>query len=125
MLALERFHDAKSEKSLELVEQALSFYDDNRHRDAGMLYAHDPKVAATNYMHYRKAVSHRNGRRSKPCGPVLSAKTSELLRSAKACQPEASQCQDTRLAAHRWRGESFAISPIDSNPADLASASSS
>ncbi|MES0881085.1 ATP-binding protein [Roseibium sp. SCP14] len=49
MLALERFHEAQYSQSLDLVERALDIYDENRHRDLALGYAHDPRVAATNY----------------------------------------------------------------------------
>ena len=49
MLALERFHEGRYRQSLELVEQSLSIYDDERDRDLALHYGHDPRTAATNY----------------------------------------------------------------------------
>jgi len=49
MLALERFHAAQYESSLDLVRQALAIYDPVLHRDFALRYGHDPRSAATTY----------------------------------------------------------------------------
>jgi predicted ATPase len=54
MLALERFHAGEYRKSLELVDNALSLYDPDVHRDLALTFAHDPRTAATNYIAWNK-----------------------------------------------------------------------
>ena len=49
MLALEHFHAAQYESSLDLVGQALAIYDPISHRDLARRYGHDPRSAATSY----------------------------------------------------------------------------
>lgn len=49
MLALERFHEGFYLPSLQLLEEALSFYDATAHRRFGLRYGHDPRTGAMNY----------------------------------------------------------------------------
>ena len=49
MLALERFHAAQFEPSLDLIRQALAIYDPDVHRDLALRFGHDPRAVAMNY----------------------------------------------------------------------------
>jgi tetratricopeptide (TPR) repeat protein len=49
MLALEAYYKTQYRRSLELVDKALSIYDENHHRGLALRYAHDPRAAATFY----------------------------------------------------------------------------